>query len=295
MFPRRFARELWSATRRAVGAIQKLIACDLDGTLLDSHSQITEETIAGLRSALVPGMEFTICSGREQSSIMRFVEQLGIVRVPIISETGAAIQDPFDGHIIAEWNLAGSVIAETLDFLKGNAYSFNFFLLKGENAVLYRNADAPFFLQNTPYAELSPRFEDIKTWKHHRIEGYRKLAIRCRLEETDPLRSDLQHVLGDAATVVKADANCIDVMGAGVSKGSAVLTLSSMLGAETRNVMVLGDNESDASMFRVAGVSVAMANADPQVISAARYVAPSNDEGGVLDAVRRFVSGEYHA
>src|SRR5450756_3231729 len=74
----RSAKAAWSTARRAVAAIQKLIACDLDGTLLDSHSLITEETIAGLSAALVPGMEFTICSGREQFSIMRFVEQLGI-------------------------------------------------------------------------------------------------------------------------------------------------------------------------------------------------------------------------
>jgi len=62
-----------------------------------------------------------------------------------------------------------------------------------------------------------------------------------------------------------------------------------------KNIMVLGDNESDASMFKVAGVSVAMANGDPQVIRMARYVASSNDERGVVAAVQRFVSGEYHA
>jgi hydroxymethylpyrimidine pyrophosphatase-like HAD family hydrolase len=94
---------------------------------------------------------------------------------------------------------------------------------------------------------------------------------------------------------MKSDVNCIDVMGAGVNKGSAVVTLSSMLGVEMKDVMVLGDNETDASMFKVAGVSVAMANGDPQVIRMARYVAPSNDENGVVAAVQRFVSGEYHA
>ena len=48
-------------------------------------------------------------------------------------------------------------------------------------------------------------------------------------------------------------------------------------------------------MFKVAGVSVAMANGDPEVISMARYVVPSNDERGVVAVVQRFVSGEYHA
>jgi Cof subfamily protein (haloacid dehalogenase superfamily) len=278
-----------------VAAIQKLIACDLDGTLLDSHSLITEETIAGLRTALVPGVEFTICSGRAQFSVMRFVEQLGIIHVPIITETGAVIQDPFDWHVIAEWNLAGSVVAGVLDLLRRGPYDFNFFLLKDSNFVLYKNAAAPFFLEIAPYEELNSRFEDISLWQTHDMEGYRKIAVRCRPEETDALKHDLEHALEATATVMKSDVNCIDVMGAGVNKGSAVTTLSSMLGVEMNNVMVLGDNETDASMFKVAGVSVAMANGDAQVIRMARYVAPSNDENGVVAAVQRFVSNEYHA
>lgn len=295
MSPPRSAKAAWSTARRAVAAIQKLIACDLDGTLLDSHSLITEETIAGLRTALVPGVEFTICSGREQFSIMRFVEQLGVIHVPIIAETGAVIQDPLDWHVIAEWNLAGSVVRGVLDLLKRGPYDFNFFLSKGSDFVLYKNAAAPFFLENTPYGKLSLRFEDIGVWQTHDVEGYRKIAIRCRPEETDALKHDLEQTLGASATVMKSDMNCIDVMGAGVNKGSGVLTLSSMLGVEMKNVMVLGDNETDASMFKVAGVSVAMANGDPEVIRMARYVAPSNDEHGVVTAVQRFVSGEYHA
>ena len=276
-------------------AIQKLIACDLDGTLLDSHSLITEETIAGLKTALAPGVEFTICSGREQFWVMQFVERLGIVHVPIISETGALLQDPFDGHVIAEWNLAGSVVGEVLDFLQRGPYDFNFFLLKGKDVALYKNAGAPFFLQKMPYAELNSHFEDIALWHSHRVEGYRKIAIRCHAEETNALEHDLEQVLGLTATVMKSDANCIDIMGAGVDKGSAVSTLSSMLGVEMKNVMVIGDNETDACMFKVAGVSVAMANGDPEVIRMARYVVPSNDERGVVAAVQRFVSGEYHA
>jgi Cof subfamily protein (haloacid dehalogenase superfamily) len=278
-----------------VAAIQKLIACDLDGTLLDSHSLITEETIAGLRTALVPGVEFTICSGRTQFSVMRFVEQLGIIHVPVITEAGAVIQDPFDWHVIAEWNLAGSVVGGVLDLLQRGPYDFNFFLLKDSNFVLYKNAAAPFFLEHTPYRELNSRFEDISLWQTHDVDGYRKIAIRCRPEETDALEHDLKHALEAVATVMKSDVNCIDIMGAGVNKGSAVTTLSSMLGVEMKDVMVLGDNETDASMFKVASVSVAMANGDPEVIRAARYVAPSNDEHGVLVAVQRFVSGEYHA
>jgi len=58
-----------------------------------------------------------------------------------------------------------------------------------------------------------------------------------------------------------------------------------MLGVEMKNVMVLGNSETDASMFEVTGVSAAMANDDPQVIRMARHMAPSNNEHGVVTAV----------
>ena len=73
------------------------------------------------------------------------------------------------------------------------------------------------------------------------------------------------------------------------------MLLADMLGVDMENVMAVGDNETDASMFGVAGVSVAMANGDPEAVRMARYVAPSNDDDGVVAAVQRFVSGEYHA
>ena len=105
------------------------------------------------------------------------------------------------------------MVGGVLDLLRRGPYDFNFFLLKGKDVVLYKNAAAPLFLENTPYAKLNSRFEDIGARKTHDTEGYRKLAIRCHLEETDALELDLEHVVGVTATVVKADVNCIDAMG----------------------------------------------------------------------------------
>ena len=275
--------------------VQRLIACDLDGTLLNSRSAITGETVQQLRAALPPGTEFTICTGREQYSVAQYVEQLALIHVPVITETGAVIQDPGDWRVLVERDLAGSVVRQVLDHLAAGKHDFNFFLSRGKEFLVYKNEAAPFFLQDTLYSELNSQFQDIGTWHSHDVGGFRKIAIRCRKDETDALEHELAELLDGTATIMKSDVNCLDIMGEGVSKGSAVVLLADMLGVTLQDVMAVGDNETDASMFGVAGVSVAMANGDPEVVQMARYVAPSNDDGGVVTAVQRFASGEYHA
>lgn len=275
--------------------VHRLIACDLDGTLLNSRSAITGDTIQRLRAALPPGTEFTICTGREQYSVAQYVNQLALIHVPVITETGAVIQDPGDWRVLVERDLGGSVVRQVLDHLAAGKHDFNFFLSRGKEFLVYKNETAPFFLQDTLYSELNSQFQDIGAWHSHDVDGFRKIAIRCRRDETDALERELEALLRGTATIMKSDVNCLDIMGEGVSKGSAVVLLADMLGVDMKNVMAVGDNETDASMFGVAGVSVAMANGDPETVRMARYVAPSNDEGGVVAAVQRFVSGEYHA
>jgi Cof subfamily protein (haloacid dehalogenase superfamily) len=295
MSPPRFVRAAWSTTRRAVAKIQKLIACDLDGTLLDSHSLIPQRAVDGIRAALGPEVEFTFCSGRGEGSMKPFVEQLGIIHVPMITETGAAIQDPRDWHVIAEWDLSYRAVETVLNTLEHSHYDFNFFLSSGLDFVVLKNSAAPFFMEGTVFGELNSLFRDVRTWHDLALEGYRKIAIRCHAEEMDALEWDLEHVLGRTANVLRSDVNCLDVMGAGVTKGTALVTLAHMLGVDMKNVMAIGDNETDASMFDTVGVPVTTANGDQSVKKLAHYIVPSNDECGVVTAVERFVTGEYHA
>jgi hydroxymethylpyrimidine pyrophosphatase-like HAD family hydrolase len=87
--------------------------------------------------------------------------------------------------------------------------------------------------------------------------------------------------------------NFVNIMDAGVSKGAALRWLIDYLGLESSHVMAVGDCEADRSMFAVALVSVAVANADEQTRSMARFVVPSNNEQGAAVALERFAAGEF--
>ena len=89
--------------------------------------------------------------------------------------------------------------------------------------------------------------------------------------------------------VVFAFPTCLNVSRAGVNKGTAVAWLANYLQIPLSRVVTIGNQDNDICMFEVAGLSVAVGNAAPEVRAAADVVAPSNDEGGVAWVLREFV------
>jgi hydroxymethylpyrimidine pyrophosphatase-like HAD family hydrolase len=85
------------------------------------------------------------------------------------------------------------------------------------------------------------------------------------------------------------DPDLIQVMRAGVDKSAALKVVADHYGIEMKDVLAIGDNHNDMEMIRAAGVGVAMAGSPETVIEAARWVAPTNDDDGVLAAIRKFV------
>jgi len=158
---------------------------------------------------------------------------------------------------------------------------------------VFRNAGAPSFVDEwgsswyTSHLRYVPAASEIAT------DGVRKISIICLPGNTDAVRDLVVESLGPRANVVKADRNFVNIMDAGVSKGAALRWLIDYLGLESSHVMAVGDCEADRSMFATALVSVAVANADEQTRSLARFVVPSNNEQGAAVALERFAAGEF--
>jgi hydroxymethylpyrimidine pyrophosphatase-like HAD family hydrolase len=86
--------------------------------------------------------------------------------------------------------------------------------------------------------------------------------------------------------VTTAGEEDLEITPSGINKGSALREISKVTGIPLQNIMAIGDSPNDLSMFRVAGLPVAVENAQPEVKQAAAIIAPSNDEGGVLWAIQ---------
>jgi Cof subfamily protein (haloacid dehalogenase superfamily) len=264
----------------------RLVVCDLDGTLLDESSHLTASTCTMLRSALSDGTTaFTICTGRQLLSLHGYIRQLGITDVPVIAETGAVLFDPVSYDVVQEQILPCPVWKCTV------------YLIRGERVQ-------PLVLPGAA-ATVDCEFSDISGLPHPlpldqwpglvELDRWRKICILGPAPKMKELDGAIRARLGDTAQIERPSEECMDIMAAGVTKGSARATLANLLKVKPEQVMAIGDSPADINMLDVAGVPVAVGGASPEVKARARYIAPSNEEDGAAVAVTEFVCGRYHA
>lgn len=282
--------------KKRIGEVKKLIVTDLDGTLLDSHSNLKDEYVKEIKEFLQDGIKLTIASGRGYDSIRPFAKKLG-VEMPIICELGAFIVDPVTDRKILEKTIPVKVVRQTLNLLKNRDYLFNAYLCRGSNYNCFKNPEAPFFLDRKPVWKtdddlmniFNAIFKSINDYDDFSFKGIRKISIRFEESQFEKLKKELDEALSNNAVVKQSDTNCIDISPPGVSKGTALSYILDVCGINLENVMAIGDNETDSTMFEVVKYSVAVANGNEATKQMAKFVTLSNDENGVVYAIRKFL------
>lgn len=273
--------------------IHKLAVFDLDRTLLDDQSLISDEAAVRLRAVSAPGLVCSIASGRDFERILPYIQQLEWLSVPVIAEQGAVVVDPQNGHILMERAISPEVLFGSVETVRSIDIPVNMLLYGRGDPQVFRNVGAPSFVDEWGSGWYTSHLRYVPAISEIAIDGVRKISIICLPENTDAIRNLIVESLGPRANVVKADKNFLNIMDAGVSKGAALRWLIDYLGLESSQVMAVGDCEADRSMFAAVMVSVAVANADEQTRSLARFVVPSNNEQGAAVALERFAAGEF--
>jgi len=265
-------------------AYRRLAVFDLDHTLLDDRSEISDDVAERLKAACPPDLACTVASGRDMQRIVPFLNQLEWLSVPVIAEQGAVVADPADGRLLLERMVSREVILGSLDVVRSCGLPVQLILYGRGQPQAFHPAGAP---------GRGDRMREFADEHDVDTRGVRKITLICAPEDAWNLQQALERTLGPAATVVRADVNFLNVMDAGVSKGTALGWLMSYLGVARENVMAVGDCEADQSMFGEAGTSVAVANADAETRSLARFVVPANDEQGAAIALEKFARDEF--
>lgn len=273
--------------------IQKLAVFDLDRTLLDDRSFISDETAARLRAVSAPGLACTVASGRDLERIAPYIQQLAWLSVPVIAEQGALVVDPQNGHILMERAISSEVLLGSVETVRSIHTPVNMILYGRSEPQVFRNAGAPSLVDEWESSWYASHMRYLPVASEIATDGVRKISIICLPEDTDTIRQLIADSLGPRANVVKADVSFVNIMDADISKGAALRWLIDYLGLESSHVMAVGDCEADRSMFAVAQISVAVANADEQTRSLARFVVPSNNEDGAAIALERFAAEEF--
>lgn len=270
----------------------RLIATDLDGTLLNSKAEVSEKNRQAIQYAISRGVQVAVCSGRVYAGAHFFAEMSG-TKGPLISCNGAVVREPETEKIINMDSIGKETCLHIIEILKKEEMHFNifsdrmFFSEKLDRHMSHFTEQ----IKNSPEKDmlgvcLNP---DILSEISSTSEQILKIVAVNR-DDHDKLRkvrNKIQQIEG--VEVTSSGKNNFEILKKGVSKGRALEILCSHLRILPEETIAIGDNENDISMLKFAGLSVVMDNGLETVKNIADYVTSSNNEDGVAQAIMKFI------
>ncbi|MCR4400570.1 MAG: Cof-type HAD-IIB family hydrolase [Syntrophomonadaceae bacterium] len=264
----------------------KLVAIDLDDTLLDSRLRIPPAAAEAIARARRRGVHITLATGRMFASALPYALQLG-VDLPLISYQGALVRHVLSGEELVSRKVDPGAGRQALARLREwglhvQAYWDDRLCME---ALTPEGEDYARLAGVTPL--LVERLEDV-------VEGgtFKLLAVSYQVERLAALEARLQREFASRLYVTRSKPHFLELMHPEATKGRALAAVAAHLGVERAQVMAIGDSYNDIDMLRWAGVGVAVANAPEAVRRAADLVTLSNDDGGVAHAIVSLVLGE---
>lgn len=270
----------------------RLIALDLDGTLLDSDKRLSENNREALERAASEGVYIVPTTGRFYSAMPDVIRSLPFVRYAILIN-GARVIDIVTGKVLyraeMKWDHALKIMEylDTLDviydcFMDNRAWMTE--ALKGKIDEFSPNEHYRKMLH-----ELREPVDELKAFVSEKKHSVQKIQFFFR----DPsIREDLIRDLSirfPAEAISSAVINNIEINHKNANKGNAITRLSKKLGFGPENVMSFGDGLNDLPMITAAGLGVAMGNASDYIKSHADYVTDTCDNDGVAKAIHHFL------
>lgn len=261
----------------------KVIATDLDGTLLRSDDTISSRTQSAIRAARSQGVHVILVTARPPRSVRWIANQLGVSGLAICSN-GAIIYDLASGALVRNQRLSATVALEVAASLRAHAPGFAFAAEHGHR-IDYEQA----YPMNPGYIHVQPPIVDALEALCG--EGVTKLLIHHPKLVPDEVAALAAACLGDRAAVTHSGAPYVEVCAPGVSKAAALADLCLGLDCTAADVAAFGDMPNDLPMLIWAGRAIAVANAHPSVLAVAHHVTASNDDDGVAEVIEDWIAG----
>lgn len=267
----------------------KLIAIDMDGTLLNESHLITEKVKTALHEAIEAGIKIVLCTGRPLKAIYPYLEELELSQEEdyVISLNGTLVQKTNTQEIVYSHTLSHEDVAK-LEGLrrKDLEISFSYFNEKDyyytgkQTEILQYDADLLGMELNYLPAKDIP--DDMTIYK---------AMFVAESEVLDQFIPQVPEFIYQDYYPIRSLSYVFEVLPKQANKGAALLGLAKKLGFAKEEIMAIGDGANDIDMIEAAGESVAMGNATEEIKKAAKYETKTNEEDGVAHAIYRWALG----
>lgn len=261
----------------------KLIAVDLDGTLLNSQHTLSERNRDALRRAIEQGVQVILATGKTRRSADSIIAALNI-QSPGIYSQGLVIVNA-DGTVRHQQTFDAQLARRIIPFAEERGFGV---LIYSGFGLLARAAD-PRIDEIISYGEPQPEMVGplVNILDTRPVN---KLLIVGEQPRLRALRYQLDKMFGAQITLTTAGlSTTIEVLPPNTSKGRALRLLANELSIAKEEILAIGDGENDREMLQFAGIGLAVANADPHLKEVADEVIASNNEDGVAQAVEKYV------
>lgn len=261
----------------------RLIAMDLDDTLLTDDLTVTEPTRQAMADAIARGVHLTIATGRMFDSAQKIARQVGL-NVPIITYQGSLIKNLVDEEVLYERSVPVSVAARLYDYCFANELHLQTYI----DDKLYTPEVNDKLLGYAAQSKIPYTIEpDFRKIIDHPKQT--KLLVIDEPSRLDALLPEVRSLFGSEAYVTKSKPNYLEFMNREGTKGHALRFLAAHYGIPMGETIAMGDAMNDREMIEAAGLGVAMANAVPALKAIADYVTLSNNDDGVKHVLDKFV------
>lgn len=264
----------------------KLVAIDLDDTLLDDKLAISPRVKEALQKIRKQGVIVTLATGRMYASALPFARDLNI-EVPLITYQGAIIKNSLNGEVLRNFPVPLEFAREIISLVK-EEYGFHIHVYVEDQLYLESITKEGKGYAKLAHVKLNPIGDLIGFLK----QAPTKMVIIAEPALLDPLNERLEKTYQDKLHITRSKPQYLEVMHLRADKGQALADLAAHLGIKQEEVMAFGDAPNDVEMLEYAGTAVVMGNAGDEIKKIADYVTLSNNEDGVADAIEKLVLRE---
>ncbi len=283
----------------------KVIASDMDGTLLGDDHRLAPRTVQAIRRACDAGIRFMIATGRDLNGVKQELDGTGLVCDYIVG-SGAEVRDP-QQNIISRVQMDMGMCEEIYNVLRNYPVSTIFMTgecdysigtpetleedMRQNLSVFYSNLTMEEILETEMYRHMKENtriIPDFQTLKDGKINVYKIFTFCCDTEVLGELGRQLRK--DERLAVASSFVNNLEITDARAQKGPVLKGYIESLGYTMDEVMAFGDSMNDYSMLSMDfGATVAMGNSEPEIIKAAKYLTKTNEEYGVAYTIEEML------
>lgn len=262
----------------------KLIAFDIDGTVLNEKGELTPRTEAALKNAIAAGIKVVSATGRMYPSARPILRQIGITS-PCIVYNGAQVRDPVSEDIVFELALEKEMTSSVLSFFhKNNWYAQ---IYHDDKLLVEDDGD-----ERCRYYERVSRVKAVPLGKSFwDFDGHsvKILGIAFENDIYEDMIKRTAEEFGDKLYTAESQGAFIEIVHRDINKARSLARVAKGLGIAQKDVIAFGDGVNDREMLSWAGVGIAMDNALDRVKECADMTAPDNDNDGVAVIIEKLL------